>query len=233
MAEHPAVSIRSAKRSPFDIVAVAASTGGLDSLILLLEELPADFPAAVLVVLHRRPDQAHLLGDILRWHTALHVSYAQHGERPRSGGVYLARPDQQLLVTPFHTFRLADPTPGAWPLRRGIADPLFVSVADAYGERAIGVVLSGYSADGSHGVRAIKQRGGRVLVEDPRAALAAQMPSTAIGTGCSDFALPQRTLGHALISLTMVPGAAALLRVSPPASPYIRPSGGAQAYPID
>lgn len=207
------VPVRAARRPAFDAVAIAASEGGLDSLIALLEDAPPDFPAALFVVLHRRPEYAHLLGEILRHRTALRVKVAEQGERPRAGTVYLARPEQQLLVTPFRTLRLVAPTPGAWPLRRGTADPLFASVAAAYGERAIAVVLSGRSADGARGVQAIKRQGGRVLVEDPRGALAAEMPFAAMDTGCSDFALPRRSLAHALISLTMVPGAAALLRV--------------------
>ncbi len=231
--------VRIRRRSAFDIVAIAASAGGLDSLLAVLEQLPGDFPAAVLVVLHRRPEHWQLLGDILWRRTALRVRFAEHGERPRAGGIYLVRPEQQLLVTPFHRLRIAAPKPGAWPLRRGTADPLFISVAEAYGERAIGVVLSGYSEDGARGVAAIKQRGGRVLVEDPRDALAAPMPAAALRTGCSDFALPRRSLGHALICLTMAPGAAALLRVpagvNPPvAAQSLAPSlGGVPTYPLD
>ena len=86
------------------------------------------------------------------------------------------------------------------------------------------MVLTGRGRDGAEGVRAIKARGGRVRAQDPATAQARPMPEAAIGTGCVDFVLPPEGLAAALVTLVMVPGAAAWLPPKPPAAP--RPSDG-------
>jgi two-component system chemotaxis response regulator CheB len=93
------------------------------------------------------------------------------------------------------------------------ADPLFESAAFGYGERAIAVVLTGRLDDGVAGVRAVKGRGGRVIVQDASTSAAFAMPAAAIATGCVDFVLPLDYIAPALVSLVMVPGAAELFRV--------------------
>ena len=193
---------------------MAASLGGLRAYSELLSALPGDFPLRVLLMEHRSPSYDHLLVELLRKQTALQVKAVRSGEIPRAGVVYVAPADLQLVVTPARRLRLTMPGAGMWPLPRCTADPLFASVAAVYGARAIGVVLTGMSADGAIGVQAIKRIGGRVLVQDVRSSEAVQMPKCALATGCSDFALPPKSLAHALISLVMVPGAAELFRVS-------------------
>ena len=96
---------------------------------------------------------------------------------------------------------------------RPSANLLLESVAAHYGERAIGVILTGGGSDGARGVQAIKYHGGRVLAQDQTTSEKFDMPAAAILTGCVDFVLPLDTLAPALVSLVMVPGAAGLLRV--------------------
>lgn len=93
---------------------------------------------------------------------------------------------------------------------------LFSSVAEHFGPRALAVVLSGRLSDGADGVRMIKRRGGRVLVQERRTADAADMPAAALATGCVDFALPPKHIARALVALTMVSGAADHFRVPVP-----------------
>jgi two-component system chemotaxis response regulator CheB len=197
----------------FDIVAIAASSGGLEAASELLAALPADFPAPILLVQHRTPEYEHLLIEILQRRVALRVVAARAGSRLRGGTIYVAPAGRQALVTPCHTLQVGEPRSGQWPLLRGTADPLFNSVAQVYGERAIAVVLTGRLTDGARGAQAIKARGGRVLVQDLRSAVAAAMPRAALATGCSDFAFAPTMLARVLIALVMVPGAAALFHV--------------------
>jgi two-component system chemotaxis response regulator CheB len=119
-----------------------------------------------------------------------------------------------VLVTPDGTLTLAH-TPYV-QFTRPAADPLFTSVATAYGERAIGVVLTGMGRDGAEGICAIKRHGGRVLIQEAATARARAMPQAAWATGCGDFALPLPLIAPALMALVMAPGAATLLRVAPP-----------------
>jgi two-component system, chemotaxis family, protein-glutamate methylesterase/glutaminase len=99
--------------------------------------------------------------------------------------------------------------------QRPLGDPLFGSIAAAYGPRVIAGVLTGRLDDGAAGIRAVKRHGGRTLVEDPATARAGAMPAAALATGCVDLVLPLNHIPHALITLAMAPGAADLFRVPP------------------
>jgi chemotaxis response regulator CheB len=76
-------------------------------------------------------------------------------------------------------------------------------VADAYGDRAIGVILSGSGVDGASGLRAVKDKGGTTIVQDPATAAHAGMPHAARATGCVDFTLPLEDVGPAIVSLVL------------------------------
>lgn len=191
--------------SQIDVVVMAASYGGLTAYTALLAALPAEFPASILLVQHRHPG-ADLVTPILSRRTDLPVAAARRGDRPRPGTVHVLPADRQVTLDHEGRFLLA-------AADRCQADPLLESVAFVHGERAIAVVLTGRLADGAAGVRAIKRRGGRVIVQDEASSDAFGMPSAAIATGCADFVLPLRSIAPALISLAMVPGAAELFRV--------------------
>lgn len=198
----------------FDLVVLAASQGGLAVCRQLLTALPPEFPAAIVVVLHRpatRSSSPDPLQKVLARGCALPVREALAGTRPQPGTVHIAPKDRQLLLGGDGCFVLAD-----LQTRLALADPLLRSAAERYGPRAIAVVLSGRLSDGAAGVRAVKRAGGRVLVQDQATAECSGMPSAAIATGCLDFVLPASTIAPAIISLVMAPRAAAWLRVPVP-----------------
>lgn len=187
------------------VVVMAASYGGLTAYTALLAALPAEFPVPILLVQHRHP-AADLIAPILSRRTELAVAAARVGELPRPHSVHVLPPDRQVTLDGEGRFLF-----GA--AERCRADPLLESVAFVHGERAIAVVLTGRLADGASGVRAIKRRGGRVIAQDEASSAACGMPAAAVATGCADFVLPLRSIAPALISLTMVPGAAELFQV--------------------
>jgi two-component system chemotaxis response regulator CheB len=188
---------------------VVGSQGALDSFQVLLDALRGDFPAAVVFDLHRRESYGILEG-LLRRRGMLAVSTAREGLRLEPGIVYVAPHDRQLVITAERRFGLLGSGDG--PGHR-FADELLVSAAAAFGPALIAVVLSGRLERGARGVREVKRQGGRVLVQDPETAVAAAMPNAALATGCVDFALESRSLGHALLALCAAPGAAELFRV--------------------
>ena len=192
----------------FDLVVVAASQGGLAVYRQLLAALPPEFPAAVVVVLHRPAAASDRLPELLGRHASLPVRSVMAGEQPQGGTVYVAPTDRQLLVGADGRFASAELAG-----RLALADPLLCSAAAAYGDRMIAVVASGRLADGAAGAQAVKQAGGRVLVQDQASAECFGMPSAVIATGCVDFVLPLATIAPALITLVMARGAAAWLRV--------------------
>ncbi len=185
----------------FNVVALAASAGGLTALSRVLTELPAHFPVALLVVQHLDPHHRSLMADILGRRTALRVKQAEEGDRFLPGTVYVAPPDRHLLVNPDGTLSLSRTE--LVHFVRPSADLLFESVAATSKQRAIAVVLTGTGVDGTMGVRAIKKMGGTVIVQDEQTSEFFGMPSAAIQTGCVDFILPLDEIPKALLALVV------------------------------
>ncbi|HEY2818099.1 MAG TPA: chemotaxis protein CheB [Casimicrobiaceae bacterium] len=183
----------------FELVAVAASAGGLNAISLLVAALPADFPVPVVIVQHLDPRHRSLMADILNRRTSLHVKQAREGERIEAGCVYIAPPDHHLLVNADGTLSLTHTE--LVHFVRPSADLLFESVAASYKERAIAVVLSGSGRDGAMGVEAINKMGGTVLAQDEGTAEFFGMPGAAVETGCVDFVLPLDEIAPALSTL--------------------------------
>jgi two-component system chemotaxis response regulator CheB len=187
-------------RAAFDVVALAASAGGLQALTKVLAGLGADFPASVVVVQHLDPRHRSLMAEILGRRTPLPVRKAENGETMQAGRVYIAPPDQHLLVNPDETLSLTHTE--LVHFVRPSADLLFESVAASYKERAVAVVLSGTGTDGALGVQAIKEMGGIVIAQDTNTAEFSGMPEAAIHTGKVDFILPLDEIASTLIRLT-------------------------------
>jgi two-component system chemotaxis response regulator CheB len=183
----------------FDVVAVAASAGGLQALSRLFSAVPADFPAALVVVQHLDPRHRSLMADILSRRTALKVKQAEEGDSLSPGTVYIAPPNRHLLVNPDGSLMLAQTE--LVHFVRPSADLLFESVAASFKDRAIAVVLTGTGSDGSMGVRAIKKMGGTVIAQDEATSEFFGMPGAAIQTGRVDFILPLAEIPAALVTL--------------------------------
>ena len=185
----------------FDVVAVAASAGGLQALSAMLNALPQDFPLSVVVVQHLDRRHRSLMAHILSRRTALAVKEAQDADRLCPGAVYIAPPDHHLLVNPDGTLSLSHAE--LVHFVRPSADLLFESVAASFKDRAIAVVLTGTGSDGAMGVKAIKKMGGTVIAQDEASAEFFGMPNAAIQTGNVDFILPLSEIGLALMTLVM------------------------------
>jgi two-component system chemotaxis response regulator CheB len=189
----------------FDVVAIASSAGGLKALSLVLSMLPADFPAAIVVVQHLDPKHSSQMAHILGKRTSLAVCEAREGDRLARGRVYVAPPDRHLLVNPDETLSLSGTE--LVHFVRPSADRLFESVAGSFKARAIAVVLTGTGYDGATGVMAVKRMGGKIIVQDKATSQFFGMPSTAIATGCADYILPLGEISRELITLVTGVGA--------------------------
>ena len=185
--------------SAFDIVALAASAGGLQALSCVLAGLPASFPAATVVVQHLDPRHRSLIADILGRRTALKVREATEGDVLIPGVVFTAPPNRHLLVNPDATVSLSQSE--LVHFVRPSADLLFESVAASFRDRVIAVVLSGMGVDGAMGLRAVRKMGGTIIVQDEATSQFFGMPGAAIGTGTANFILPLDEIAAALSTL--------------------------------
>jgi two-component system chemotaxis response regulator CheB len=185
----------------FEIVALAASAGGLAALSQVLGGLPAGFPAPIAVVQHLDPRHRSLMAEILGKRTPLKVCQAREGDELRPGWVYIAPPDHHLLVNRNGTLSLSQSE--LVHFVRPSADLLFESMAASYGERAIAVVLTGSGSDGDMGVAAVKECGGTVIAQNEETAEYFGMPGAAIATKSVDFILALDEIAPALVTLVM------------------------------
>jgi two-component system chemotaxis response regulator CheB len=205
--------------APLEIIGIGASAGGLQPLKAVVAALPRDLPVSVLVVLHVAPAGTSVLPQILARATTMEVVAGEDGVELAPGRIVVARPDRHLLVHDGSVRLSRGPRENG---HRPAVDPLLRSMADVYGPRAAGVILSGARDDGTQGLAAIKRRGGVALVQDPEEAEYPAMPANAMAATAIDFALPAAQLGATLVEL--VGGNARRA----PGSPLATPSFGGE-----
>jgi two-component system chemotaxis response regulator CheB len=188
-----------ADQSAETVVAIASSAGGITALKAVIEALPVDFPAAVLVVQHLDPAAPSQLAHILQRHSLVPVEEASEGARMETGHVYIAPPGHHLVVSAAGTLHLSDS-----PLRnfvRPSADELFESVAARLDTHVIAVVLTGTGIDGSVGTLAVQVQGGTVVVQDPETSQFPGMPRAAIRAGAVTKVVPLEQIAGTLVAL--------------------------------
>jgi two-component system chemotaxis response regulator CheB len=185
-----------------DIVVIGASAGGISTLKELVALLPADLPSAIFIVQHMSPGAQSLLPQILARSGPLPASSPEDREVIRPGHIYVARPDNHLLLEGEHVRVVRGPRENR---HRPSIDPLFRSAAWSYGPRVVGVVLTGYLDDGAAGLWAIKSCGGVAIVQDPSDALHHDMPINAARAIDVDYTLPVSEIAPLLVRLAREP----------------------------
>ena len=175
----------------YDIVVIGVSTGGPQGLKRLIPELPADLPVPVAIVMHMPIGYTEMYAEKLNELTALRVVEAEEGQVVRPGMVFLAPAGRQLsFVRQGSEVRThLDVRPLDTPHRPSV-DVLFQSAAEVFGERALGVVMTGMGSDGRAGAAWIKARGGCILTEAEETCVVYGMPRSVVEAGLSDAAVP-------------------------------------------
>jgi two-component system chemotaxis response regulator CheB len=187
-----------------DIIAVGASAGGVEALMALARDLPADLPAAVFVVLHIPAQSPSLLPALLNRSGPLVAQHPADGTPIEPGRIYVAPPDHHLLIEPGRVRVIRGPRENR---HRPAVDPLLRTAALAYGPRVVGVILTGSLDDGTAGLLAVKQRGGLAIVQDPAEALYSSMPQTALENVAVDHVLRLAEIPPMLARLAHIPAA--------------------------
>jgi len=179
-------------------VVIGASLSGIDALTQIVKGLPEDFAGAVFIVQHVASHSPGYLPHILSGAGPLPAVHPKDGEKIAAGHIYVAPPDRHMLLTRETVHLSHGPKEN---LARPAIDPLFRSAALAYGNDAIGVILTGQLDDGTAGLLAIKDRGGIAIVQDPQQATAPSMPLSALRHIPVDYSCRLEKIGPLLARL--------------------------------
>jgi two-component system chemotaxis response regulator CheB len=184
-----------------DAVAIGISTGGPQALRTLIPQLPKEFPVPVVVVLHMPVGFTALYAAKLAEVSRLEVREAAEGDQVCHGRLLLAPAGRHLSL-------VRNPSGGVVAhlsrqpsdsLHRPSVDVLFRSVAEVYGERALGVVMTGMGSDGREGAAWIKSKGGSVITEAEESCVIYGMPRSVVEAGLSDAAVPLSRMADAIM----------------------------------
>ncbi len=159
-------------------VAIGGSAGAVQALLRILPALPADYPQAVLIVVHVPPGRDNALVPLFASRCAITVKEAEDKEPAQPGVAYFAPADYHLLAEMDGTLSLSSDE--LVNMSRPAIDVLFESAADAFGARLTALVLTGANQDGAEGLKAVARAGGAAIVEDPEEAYADAMPRAAL-----------------------------------------------------
>lgn len=161
-----------------DLIVIGGSAGAIEVLRAVLSRLPNPYPRAIAIVIHLPADGPNLLHEILSSPGSPPMKVAEDKEPIVPGTVYFASPDYHLLIESGRTFALS--LDERVHFSRPAVDVLFESAADAYGDRLMGVVLSGANADGAAGLQAIAAAGGVTVVQSLESSEMSAMPAAAL-----------------------------------------------------
>ena len=173
--------------SQFRVIVIGGSAGSLEVILALIHRLSHNAGAVVIIIIHRKSDKDSNLENLFSYRAELTVREVEDKEQILPNHIYIAPADYHLLIENEHSFSL-DSSEKIHFSRPSI-DVTFESVAEIFGARVVGILLSGANADGAQGLLRIKERGGYTIVQDPEDADMGYMPQQAINLGAVDEVL--------------------------------------------
>jgi two-component system chemotaxis response regulator CheB len=194
---------------------IGASAGGLQALLELVASLPSPLPAALLVVIHTRTGSESHLPEILSRESALPAAFAVDGAPIEPGHIYISPPDVHLLVSGRTMCLSRGPRENGF---RPAVDPLFRTASRSFGNRVMGIILSGALDDGTYGLKVLKDGGGIAVVQSPEEATFPGMPLSAIRFVEVDHVLPVALIAPLIVEMSSEPiqGAVNMARKNEP-----------------
>ena len=187
----------------YRVVAIGGSAGSLEVILQMIGTLPHDAGIAYIIVLHRKTDADSILEQLLSTRTAMPVHEAEDKDQLAPNTVYIAPPDYHLLLEDRHSFSLDSSE--KINFSRPSIDVTFESVADIFGDAAIGVILSGANADGAQGLKKMKAAGSLTIVQSPAGADVDYMPKQAIALCPDHLVVAANDIGKMIAECVRLP----------------------------
>lgn len=184
------------KNKRYEAVVIGGSAGSMEVMLSFFSLLPPHFYFPITVICHLHPEDDGGMVELFKSKLQIKVLEAREKEKLQTGHIYFPPANYHLLVERDCTFALSKDKKVHFS--RPSIDVFFESAAVCWAEKLIGIILTGASADGAEGIRAIKKHGGLTLAQDPDEATYAVMPQAAIDTGCVDTVLPTAEIGDFL-----------------------------------
>jgi two-component system chemotaxis response regulator CheB len=187
----------------YELICIGASWGGLQAIGQVLSDIPEELEQPIVIAQHRHPDSLEgTFVELMQQHTRRRVVDTEDKASIEPRHVYVAPPNYHLLI---ERGWLALSVDAHVQHARPSIDVLFESAAHAYGETAIGIILTGANEDGAAGLAEIKRRGGVALIQDPAGAQRRSMPDAAIAATVADAVLPLEEIGKFVYGLCVKP----------------------------
>lgn len=188
----------------YDAVVIGVSAGGLAAMEKILPVLDPAIPVPLFIVQHVSPDSENYMPLHFDRRSKLHVKEGEDKEVPEKGTVYFAPPNYHLMVELEKTLALS--VDARVNFSRPSIDVLFETAAEAYGDKLVGIILTGANSDGARGLAKIKRFGGLVVVQSPETAEADAMPLAALELVQADHVVPLDDMGEFLNTLLLGEG---------------------------
>lgn len=187
----------SKSKTPYEIIAIVSSTGGPSALVEIFKRLPENFPIPIVLVQHISPGFAEGLVSWLQSQIKLDVKLAQENDCLEKGIIYLSPSDYHISISPVKKIELreGDVVDGHCPS----GTVLLSSIAESFGEKSIGIILTGMGRDGVAGMKAIFDKGGMTLVQDEKSSIIYGMPKEAMDLGYAKLQLDLEGIAQKLI----------------------------------
>lgn len=196
--------------NPFYVVGIGASAGGLEAINQFFENVPDKPGFAFIIIQHLSPDYKSLMAELLVKHTHMKIFEAEDQMVLKKNCVYLI-PSKKFLTVKGNKVVLHEKEKS--PANNTI-DVFFDSIAQEYGANSVGIILSGTGSDGTKGVKAISEKGGIVIVQDPATAAFNGMPNNAIAAGVANMILPPQNMALELMDYVSDPGSTPSIRLN-------------------
>lgn len=183
----------------YEAIVIGLSSGGMSAMKVMFSLLPKDFNIPIIVVQHLNARSDSHWIKLLNEKSNLHIKEADEKEKILPGNIYIAPPNYHLLIEKDKTFSLTIDERVSYA--RPSIDVLFESAAESYRNKLIGVVLTGSNHDGTNGIKRIKEYGGLAIIQDPKTAESAYMPTSAIAAIEPDYILSLENIIELLIKI--------------------------------